>query len=133
MRKAFKNLSSYYKTAVIILILLLLFSLGGMAMYFSSLSREILLGIIAGLLVSLLVMVISGFINRNEKESFSYKRSIVTIILRFVIFAVFIIVLALLYYNYNIRAINVISSAIAYLVTVIIFIIVLAREKNGEQ
>ena len=129
MKSWYRRLNIYFKTVLWTIIITLGVTICLIPLFFFNL-MEIPLGILLGGIFGSLYYLIAGF---NQREEYSKKGMIldvVTIILRFALFAGAVIGLTLLYYKANIHLFNVYGFAGAYLLSLFAFIIISGKESK---
>lgn len=129
MKSWYRDLNVYFKTVFWTVLIILAVSISLIPLLFFNL-MEIPLGILTGGAFGALYYLIIGF---NQKPDYSRKTMIIDVIIlitRFTLFAGAMFGLAWLYYKSNIHVINIFAFAGAYLVSMLIYLIVVGKENK---
>ena len=130
MKERYQKLNTYFKTGIWTLVIASILVILLIPLFFFNL-LDIPLGILLGAIFS------AGFhflIGLNQRDKYSRKAlniDIFLIIMRFVLFAIAIVGLALLYYLAKVRLFNIFGFAGAYLFG--LFIYLFLSRKEGAQ
>ena len=129
MKSWYRNLNVYFKTVFWTVLIILAVTICLIPLFFFNL-MEIPLGILSGGLFGALYYLIIGF---NQKPDYSRKTMIIDVIIlitRFTLFAGAMFGFAWLYYKSNIHVINIFAFAGSYLVSMLIYLIVVGKENK---
>lgn len=130
MKEWFGKLNIYYKCCILSAIFLILFSLLLIPLYFFNYA-EIPLGLALGLGYGSIIYLIFGYLEDKKKEGYFFM--IVVSSLRYFVFAIVLILLALCYYIWDIRYFNLISYVGGYVVTTVIFAILFYKTNKKDN
>ena len=130
MKKWFGKLNIYFKCSILSAIFLLL---GALSLPIFNIFHllEIPLGYILGSGFGIVIYFVNGLL--EEKNNQTYKWAVVFITLRYFLFALFLILLGLCYYYWEIRIFNLISFVGGYVTCIIISIIIYLLEGRKER
>ena len=118
----FKEANNSIKTAFITYALTLVCLLATTFLFFIGM-MDIPLGILLGGVFCGTLSLVAGLLERKDEIEASAKYSIIMIAIRFVLLIAFTIIIALMYYRWDIKVFNVFSFIGAYLVSTIILIV----------
>lgn len=127
----FGLLNNSYKVGIITLLTSLLGFLATIFLFFMG-YKDIPLGIILGGCVIGGLNLLSGFLETIDQKNKTIKFSIMMVIIRFVVIVSLSVVLALMYYRWEIKLFNIFAFVGVYTVSAIITGIVYFKERRGE-
>ena len=130
MKKWFAELSSAYKTALVSLIVVLIGFLGLAFGYFIN-QPDLPNGFIVGGLIGILSYYFMGLTEARDLRNEKPILSIIITIIRFLVIGGVVVVSALLQFKYQYKVLNTFLVIGGYIVSLIIFIIVLLVEKKN--
>lgn len=119
----FKKANNSIKTALATYAITLLALLATIFLFFQGM-MDIPLGILLGGFVCGSINLASGLLEKKDDEEKSTKYSIVFIIIRFVLFLGLTVLIALMYYLWDLKIFNLFAFIGAYTVSIIILIII---------
>lgn len=118
----FKEATNSIKTAFITYAFTLVCLLATAFLFFIG-RMDIPLGILLGGVFCGTLSLVAGLLERKDEIEASAKYSIIMIAIRFVLLIAFTIIIALMYYRWDIKVFNVFSFIGTYLVSTIILIV----------
>ena len=121
--KLFKSLNNFIKTAIVTYIVTLL-ALFATTFLFLQGMMDIPLGILLGGFACGSINLASGLLEKKDDEERNAKYSIIFIIIRFVLFLGLTVLIALMYYLWDLKIFNLFAFIGAYSVSIIILIII---------
>lgn len=130
MKKLLSKLNTYYLVALFTIISVIIIALATMACYFSG-WPDVPNGLLLGGFLAAIFYLIEGIIERKETESMKSTGAIIITIVRFVVFTISLVLLALLYYKQGVHIFNIISFVGGYTISLIIFVIISLKRKKG--
>lgn len=126
---AFKNFSKFTKTAVLTYLVTLL-GFVATSFLFTQGHMDIPLGILLGGTIFGSLSLVSHFLDKKDELDQTSRYSIIIIIVRFVILIASIVVIALMYYKFDLKIFNLFSFIGIYTVSIIIMVIVYLTNKE---
>ena len=130
MKKWFDKLNIYFKCSILSAIFLLLSTISlPLFNHFNLL--EIPLGYLLGSAFGILIYFVNGLLEEKNKQT--YKWAVVFITFRYFLFALFLILLGLCYYYWEIRIFNLFAFASGYVTCIIISLILYLLEGRKEK
>ena len=123
--KLFSSNNIYYKTSLINAIVTICLFVVATVFFFFNL-MEIPLGILLGGSVSSVMYVFFGLL-----EGRKISKTIIFIVLKSILFILFVLGLAILYYKLDIKIFNPFAFMAMYLLPTVLFIFISRKEKNN--
>lgn len=123
------KLSNPFKVALLSLFAVIVVFLGLVFGYFINL-QDLPNGLLAGGLLGSLSYLIIGFIERIEEKKHLLVWTVIFTIIRFLLIGGLLFLAALLQYKYGYKVMNVFTVLGGYLISLIVYIIVLVLEKK---
>ena len=99
--------------------------------YFFSL-MEIPQGILLGGALSILIYIVLGLVNNEEKAKRSLVLTVVVIVIKALLIGGLLFLVGWLYYGIGFKAFNIFAVAGGYIIPLIVHIILVERSKNGH-
>ncbi len=120
--RCFKEANNSIKTAFLVYTLTLICFLATIFIFFLE-RMDIPLGILLGGTLCGTLSLVAGLLEKKDEENQSSKYSIIMIISRFTLLIAMTILIAFMYYKWDLKIFNVFSFIGAYLVSTIILVI----------
>ena len=130
MIKAYNKLNIYHKCVVLSGLFLLLLSLALIPLYFFN-YIDIPLGFLLGGMYGILCYFIIGLLENKRGEY--YKWAVLISILRFIVLAILLVLVALCYYKWEIKIFNIFTVLGGYLICLVVFIILSVFASKRER
>lgn len=130
IKEGYDKLNIYHKCSVLSGLFILLISLCLIPLYFFN-YMDIALGFILGGAFGVFTYFVVGIL--ENKKSDYYKWAIVISILRFFVFALLLVLIALCYYIWEIKIFNIFSVVGGYLVCVVVLVILFLIQNKKER
>ena len=130
MIKAFNKLNIYFKCSVLSGLFILVLSLALIPLYFFNL-KDIPLGFILGGGFGILSYFVTGILENKRAEH--YKWAILISVLRFLLLAILLFMVALCYYKWDIKIFNIFTVVGGYFICLIIFVLLFVVKKKGNE
>ena len=129
MKQWLNNLSSYYKTAFLSLIAVIIAYLGLLFGYFIN-QPDLPNGLLAGGLLGVISYFFLGVVDKIDEQKEKPVWSIVITIVRYLCIAALVAIAALLQYKYSLKVMNPFLVVGGYLISLIFYILVVLKEKK---
>ena len=127
--KLFRSLNNSLKTGIITMLVALVGFLGTLFLLFNG-HKDIPLGIALGGVVIGGLNILSGLLEKKDEAKASSIRTFIAIGLRLAVIVVMMIIIALMYYRWDLPLFNIFAFVGVYTVSVIVLVVLFLKERR---